>query len=817
MSLPQVPDQLYISGSYADAGASSLVSSVRGGRTERRPAVGDALLARERRWRPPLDRRRPATGTWSEYSVRTLLIDNYDSYTYNLFHLLGRANGEEPHVLTNDVRGLPDLHRYDNIVISPGPGRPERARDFGISMDVLRKADLPILGVCLGHQGLAVCEGGEVVPAPTARHGHLTRVTHGGEGLFAGIPPEFGAVRYHSLCVAEPLPKDLHVLARSEDGVVQALGHRRLPRWGVQFHPESVETEHGQRVVENFRDLTRASRPRGPASTARRRTGTATGVGKRPSETHGETPSAIPSAIPSEAPTATVAAGVGASARAHQRHVSARPGGESDIGTVHYRLHVREIGHAVDTEAAFQTLYGASNTAFWLDSARAEPGLSRFSFLGDTSGPLAETVRYRLDDGLVTIDPPPANPPAKEPVLDYLQRELRRREIDAPALPFDFTGGYIGYFGYELKADCGSPNRHRARTPDAVWLFADRFLAVDHFQNRTYLLALSERHGTGAAAERWLDRTATLLGALAPLPEPQPWEPWPVEPFLARDRATYTAAVDTSREYLLAGESYEVCLTNSAEFPATDGGWETYRRLRRLNPAPYAAYLRLDGTEVACSSPERFLSVAGDRTVEVKPIKGTAPRGATPAQDEAARAELVSSPKTRAENLMIADLLRNDLGRVCEVGSVEVPVLMAAESYATVHQLVSTIRGRLRADADAVDCVRACFPGGSMTGAPKPRTLEIIERLEGRARGIYSGSIGYLACQGGADLNVVIRTMVLSEGRWEVGAGGAIVLDSDPVEEYEEMLLKAEAPARALRASGSRPAAHDDEDGRDSR
>ena len=738
--------------------------------------------------------------------MRTLLIDNYDSYTYNLFHLLGRANGEEPRVLTNDIRRLPDFHRYDNIVISPGPGRPDRSRDFGISMDILRKADLPVLGVCLGHQGLAACEGGEVVAAPSARHGHRTRVTHGGDGLFAGIPPEFGAVRYHSLCVAEPLPRDLDVLARSEDGVVQALRHRRLPRWGVQFHPESVETEYGLRLIENFRDLTHASHPRTSATVPRRATGGATPVSQ-----HSVTPADPTGTAGTARTTARPRTGTRTTARA-----GARLGPASDTGTVRYQLHVREIDRAVDTEAAFHALYGASSTAFWLDSARVEAGLSRFSFLGDASGPLAETVSYRLDDGLVAIDPPPTPPAPGGSVFDYLKRELRRREIDAPELPFGFTGGYIGYFGYELKADCGSPNRYRARTPDAVWLFADRFLAVDHSGNRTYILALSEQDGTGAAAQRWLDRTVTLLGDLAPLPEPQPWEGWPIEAFLASDRAAYTSAVDASREYLLAGESYEICLTNSAAVPATDGGWETYRRLRRLNPAPYAAYLRLDGIEVACSSPERFLRVAEDRTAEVRPIKGTAPRGATAAEDEAARAELASSPKTRAENLMIADLLRNDLGRVCEVGTVEAPVLMAVESYATVHQLVSTIRGRLREDAHAVDCVRACFPGGSMTGAPKPRTLEIIERLERRARGIYSGSIGYLACAGGADLNIVIRTMVLSDGHWEVGAGGAIVLDSDPTDEYEEMLLKAEAPARALLAAASRRAAHSDGDGSDS-
>ncbi|MFF2655203.1 aminodeoxychorismate synthase component I [Streptomyces sp. NPDC058045] len=697
--------------------------------------------------------------------MRTLLIDNHDSYTYNLFHLLGQVNGEEPDVLTNDAGELPDLARYDNAVISPGPGHPSRPRDFGVSMDVLRRRELPVLGVCLGHQGLAVSEGGKVIAAPRARHGQVSRVVHQGHGLFDGVPAEFGAVRYHSLCVAEPLPDVLEVLARSEDGVVQALGHRQLPCWGVQFHPESIETEYGLRLMANFRDLSREAR--GGTTVRRPATAAPTTNAARPEPSEGSTP--------------------------------------------RYRLHVRELPYAVDTEAAFQELYADSEHAFWLDSARVEEGMSRFSFLGDARGPLAETVRYRTGEGLVIVDA--AKPSVhRESVFDYLRRELARRVIDAPPLPFDFTGGYVGYFGYELKAECGSPNTRTAWTPDAVWLFADRFLAVDHRAHRTYLLALSEAadgedtdggDADTASATRWLERTAARLDALTPLTPPPPVAPVSVEPRLAHGRAEYIRAIEACQAQLHAGESYEICLTNSAEFPAHGDGWDTYRRLRRLNPAPYAAYLHLSELDIACSSPERFLKITPDGTAEAKPIKGTAPRGATPAEDEAIRAELASSAKTRAENLMIVDLLRNDLGRVCELGSVEVPVLMATESYATVHQLVSTIRGRLRADADAVDCIRACFPGGSMTGAPKLRTLEIIDSLERRARGVYSGALGYLSCNGAVDLNIVIRTMVRGGESWELGAGGAIVLHSDPADEYAEMLLKADAPARALRAHPS--------------
>lgn len=190
--------------------------------------------------------------------MRTLLIDNHDSFTYNLFHLLAEVNGEEPVVVRNDESGWEPLAALgcDNVVLSPGPGRPERAADFGVCAEAIRRAELPLLGVCLGHQGVGWVEGAEVVPAPAPVHGGVVGVRHGGASLFAGIPAEFQAVRYHSLCLAEPLPAALEPIAWAGDGVLMAIAHRRLPRWGVQFHPESVASEHGRRLLANFRDLT---------------------------------------------------------------------------------------------------------------------------------------------------------------------------------------------------------------------------------------------------------------------------------------------------------------------------------------------------------------------------------------------------------------------------------------------------------------------------------------------------------------------------------------------------------------------------------
>ncbi|WP_156753627.1 aminodeoxychorismate synthase component I [Actinokineospora pegani] len=684
--------------------------------------------------------------------MRTLLVDNHDSYTYNLFHLLARVNGSEPDVRANDDTRPLDLAAYDNVVLSPGPGHPGRARDFGLCADVLARARVPVLGVCLGHQGIALARGADVVRAPRPRHGHIDVVRHYGDPLFAGIPAEFEAVRYHSLCVAEPLPDGLVVLARSADGVVMALREVDRPRWGVQFHPESVASSFGLELIANFRDATPA------AATA-------------------ATAEPIAPAAPASPP--------------------------------RYRTKVAVLDAAVDTESAFGRLYGDSPTAFWLDSARVERGTSRFSFLGDASGPLAETLTHRVDEGLVRVDGVPVGGGS---VFDHLRAELARRTVEVPdRLPFDFVGGYVGWFGYEL----GSATGRRAATPDAAWLFADRFVAVDHEADRTYLVALATGPATEAAAVDWLAETAAVLalppepsrvdgggasraGAGAGPPRSRLAPNGLPEHGLARTRADYLDDVRACQELLRAGESYELCLTTEARVPATEPALDTYRRLRRINPAPYAAFLRLGGAEVACSSPERFLRVGVDRVVETKPIKGTAPRGATPAEDADRRAALAADPKARAENLMVVDLLRNDLGRVCRVGSVHVPSLMAVETYETVHQLVSTVRGELRPGQDAVTCVRACFPGGSMTGAPKVRAMELLDAIEDRPRGVYSGALGWLSATGAADLAVVIRTMALVDGHWHIGAGGAVVLDSDPAAEYDEMLLKAAAPMSAL-------------------
>ena len=677
--------------------------------------------------------------------MRTLLIDNYDSYTFNLFHLLGEVNGDEPVVVRNDELPWEELAALgaDNVVISPGPGRPERARDAGVSLDALRHAEVPVLGVCLGHQALAHVGGGTVVHAPEVMHGRLSPIQHDESALLAGLPQDFLAVRYHSLVVGA-VPAELRVSAWTPDGVVMGLEHRARPLFGVQFHPESVSTRHGRRLIENFRDLTRVR----SAPAARR--------------------------------------------RARHRPAARRAARAERVGAL---IHHRRLETWCEPEAVFGGLYGDHDHAVWLDSATEGPGMGRFTFVGAPDGPLGEVVRYDVDTHTLVVERGSGRELRSESVLDYCRDRLARLRTDAPELPFDFTCGFAGYLGFELKAECGATAVHSSPLPDAALVLCDRLIAFDHAERHVYLLALADPSGA-EAAHAWLASTGERLGEIAC--EPPPLPPPPAPPGTLRFELhdppeAYLANIEACLREIVEGETYEVCLTTELHSDGSLDPLPAYRALRARNPAPFAALLRLGEQSVLSSSPERFLRVDRDGVVESRPMKGTAARVAEPFEDACRGAELRRDRKTRAENLMIADLVRNDLGRVSELGTVEVPALMVVEPYATVHQMVTVVRGRLREGCDAIDCVRAAFPPGSMTGAPKLRTLEIIDRIEGRPRGVYSGALGFFAVNGTADLGVVIRTLVASPNGLRVGAGGAIVAASDPEAELEEMLLKARA------------------------
>ncbi|HLH14513.1 MAG TPA: aminodeoxychorismate synthase component I, partial [Solirubrobacteraceae bacterium] len=608
-----------------------------------------------------------------------------------------------------------------------------------------------------------------------------------GSGLFAGIPQDFSVVRYHSLAVTGPIGPEGRVTAWTDDGVVMGIEHTRRPIWGVQFHPESVSTEHGRKLIENFYELARVNKPARPFGLRRLVT-------------------------------------------------PAQRGAESPGPPTSRRLHIRTIEGVPAGERVFERLFATADHAFWLDSADAPTRLAQCSYLGASLGAGSRLLEYDVERASVTVHRPQGTVVEQCSIFDVLERQLAEDHIDPPAgVARGLVGGFVGYLGYECKADCGSPNLHRSDLPDAMMLLANRVVAIDHVAKLTHLLALEpgacepeapppgspppaggEATEDDASAQLWLDEAETVVREVLGTPalehplriaaaeEPSDAPPEPVRFRCGRGRRQYLADIAKAQAALAAGESYEVCLTDQISTSASPPPFELYRALRRSNPAPFAAYLKLGEIAIASSSPERFLSIDRQRRVQARPIKGTAPRCEDPARDEAVLDELLRDEKTFAEHLMIVDLLRNDLGRVCEVDSVRVSEFMAGERYRTVHQLVSTIIGVLAAGRTPVDCVRACFPGGSMTGAPKLRTMEIIDDIEREARGVYSGAIGYFGLDGSVDLSIVIRTIVMRPGRTTIGAGGAIVMQSDPAEEFDEFLLKARAPmaAIALAATG---------------
>ncbi len=486
-------------------------------------------------------------------------------------------------------------------------------------------------------------------------------------------------------------------------------------------------------------------------------------------------------------------------------------------------LQLRAVRIDAEPEAArlFAALFGGSTHAVWLDSSLDPAGLapqaaerSRFSILADDGGRYGQTVRH--SSGLTRVSAGQATVTTDGPFFRWLDGVWGRRALPAPAgYPCEFTLGWLGYLGYELKRETGGSDV-AAPTPDACLIFAGRAVVLDHAEGTAWLLALDTPDapdwlGAARAAVAAASAAAPAGGPAGPRsPAQGPLASRATAPhFTARDAETaYKAKVSEAQREIAEGNTYEVCLTTAltAAVPAGTHGtdsWQTYLELRRANPAPFASYLRFGELTVASTSPERFLQIAADGRMRAEPIKGTRRRDPEPGADAALREELVTSAKDRAENIMIVDLLRNDLSHFAVPGSVAVSRLCAIESYATVHQMVSTIDARLRPGMPRAEAVAACFPAGSMTGAPKVSTMAILDRLEAAPRGVYSGAIGYFSLNGSADLAVAIRTLVTrapGDGTAELslGVGGAVTADSTPQEEYEEIRTKAFGVLSAL-------------------
>lgn len=657
--------------------------------------------------------------------MKTLIIDNYDSYTYNLFQLVGKVSGEEPIVIKNDEMTYDEILNldFDNVIISPGPGSPENEKDFGVCREIILKLNKPILGVCLGHQGIYYSYGGKVKRAAEPMHGRQSRIYHNGEKLFKGIENGFKVTRYHSLvCENKELP-EIQIDATTDDGIVMAISHKEKPIFGLQFHPESIASECGEELIKNFLDITREFYK------------------------------------------------------------------EDSCDKLYFEVLEKEF----NTEEIYQKLYNYDNRTLWLDSSKVEEGLSRFSIFG-LCGKRGKTLKYNVDTKLVEVtDKDGSIKKYKRDIFTFLKEQRLHWDFDE-SLPFDFQLGYIGYLGYELKKDTeGVLNKYSYEYPDAYFKYCDRAIVYDHMDKKLYILSYDDDKDFAGEIKALLEKDLELEEKSNLKRE------FPKLKFV-RDKKGYIEDIEKIKELIRAGETYEVCLTNRLDILDSLDGKEYYMNLREKSPGQYSAFLPLGEIQIASSSMERFMKVDKNRVVSTKPIKGTIRRGESLEEDKKLIEELRSEEKTLSENLMIVDLLRNDLGKFCEIGTVDVPKYMDVETYKTLHQLVTTVCGKIKDDVDVIEVLEKTFPGGSMTGAPKKRTLEIIDELEKVPRGVYSGTIGYISNNSCMDFNIVIRTAVIEDDKATIGVGGAIILLSDDEDEFDEIVLKAKGSLLALKS-----------------
>jgi para-aminobenzoate synthetase component 1 len=454
---------------------------------------------------------------------------------------------------------------------------------------------------------------------------------------------------------------------------------------------------------------------------------------------------------------------------------------------------IEEVSCGLSAEDVFE-YFRNEPYCFFLDSGAGYGELGRYSFIGCNPFLIVKSVDDSVEVSGVE------NFRVRGSPFTVLRWLLSRFRVESCCEDLPFVGGAVGYFGYDLRHFIERLPRHSVndlKIPDMFVGFYDSVLIFDHVKGKSFVSHLPgfRRGNTASEMKRRLLPAVEVEGGAT---ISDVFSRKDVEIRSNFSREGYIEAVKKVKEYIAAGDIFQVNLSQRFEANLSITPFELYRRLRKINPAPFASYLDFGEVKIVSSSPERFLKVENS-FVETRPIKGTRPRGRDAAEDRKLADELLSSVKDRAENVMIVDLERNDLGRVCEYGSVQVPDLLKLETHPTVFHLVSTIVGSLRKDKDCIDLLEACFPGGSITGAPKVRAMEIIDEIEPTTRGVYTGSIGYIGFDGNIDTNIVIRTFVIKEDKAYFQVGGGIVIDSDPEKEYLETLDKASALIQALR------------------
>lgn len=832
---------------------------------------------------------------------RIAIVDHYDSYTRNLLSLLCSSVGPalDADMLQRRVVMIPYTHPalapgavdtqllpfVDALMLSPGPGHPANADDFGPSLNLLQRTahtHVPVLGVCLGHQGIATAAGASVQQLAEPFHGrkrtlqidqdalHAERPS-GMRSIMAGVADGAEVICYNSLVVDEAtLPSSIRVVARSaldadrpdQGMLVQAIEHTDLPYYGIQYHPESIESHAGRTVLSNFlHNVAVYWNERDPARVQR----------------WADPQCALPASLRAfgESCIAPSRPMPPADDQARWELV------EKTIAVPHAKGLQDTLAH--DMPLLVDRLFRQAGLSgcVWLDSASPNDPQSEMSMMSRAAFSLTYDMHANL---ALCAQRPDASvervrvPTAGASLWDWMgavQQGLQAATQlpGAPSARCTLSAGFAGFWGYEMKdesLDLGALDAQRyeaapkhgfdaTAVPAAEWAFCNTVLRYDHQQQTWTASALVRRDArpvlapelaaleagvhqltsgslgiSPAAADAWFAEVERTLADVVSLP----LSPLPptlgLPPMHAVDNSeTYMQKIRQAKAWIVQGETYELCLTT--QFKGTlPGGADTYdtyfplyTKLRRKNPAPFGAYVELlplaDGTPQAIlsTSPERFLSITREGQLEMRPIKGTLARPGwgkgeedwfararsdpamqhtMQAEDERRRNTLRADPKERAENLMIADLIRADLQAVCYPDSVKVPRLIALETYKTVHQLVTAVTGTLRPGIGCVEVAKRCFPPGSMTGAPKRRSVELLELLERtpgypgsdatRRRCIYSGALGFFGVDGASNMSVVIRTVTAQGAYAMVGAGGAVTVLSTAQGEWDEVLTK---------------------------
>ncbi|MEK9657335.1 MAG: anthranilate synthase component I family protein [bacterium] len=458
----------------------------------------------------------------------------------------------------------------------------------------------------------------------------------------------------------------------------------------------------------------------------------------------------------------------------------------------------------IDAQGFFNQVLYHKEQAFWLDNpSNDQDQCGEWSYLGCPEGPHAKVLTYwQAKKQLQIQQGGQESTETVTTIFSYLKTQQHIKEVTG--IPSPFKGGYIGYFGYELRGDNLPSSHYESEFPDAYLFYCDRFIAINHRTQKTYLICrdLSDQQ---QRALTWIEETLEQIN-LSSKPTRKANNKAEktrlannIEDKMRIKKDTYLDYIQQCQEWIKDGQAYQLCLCNQLSIPNIHQDLrEVYATLRQNNPSPYSACFKTKELTILSLSPECFLRVSATGRVTTKPIKGTIARKVDPKEDEKQQKTLQNNPKERAENTMIVDLLRNDLAKVSQAGSVTVDAYLSIESYATVHQLVSTVSSQLAAGKDIYDLLKATFPGGSMTGAPKARAIALLEELEQGPRGPYSGCLGWMSDDGASHLSIVIRSIIANKNCLKIGVGGGITHQSIPEMEWEELKIKAQCLYQAI-------------------